>query len=200
MANDKEFQQRVQRIGALVQEIDTIADPAVRASTTQLVQLIMEFHGSGLDRALEILADAGEPGMELIDRLGHDPMVGSLLVLYGLHPETLETRVTRAVERLEPKLRKDGAAVQLLEIADGTVRVRVTPSAHACGSTTKTLQSTVEDAIYEAAPDLTSLSVEGLEGKSASGFVALSDLAGPAPVSADLTAPEASPMAANYGD
>ena len=56
MSNEKDFQQRVQRIGALVQEIESIADPAVRASTTQLVQLIMEFHGTGLDRALEILA------------------------------------------------------------------------------------------------------------------------------------------------
>lgn len=200
MANDKEFQQRVQRIGVLVQEIDTIADPAVRASTTQLVQLIMEFHGSGLDRALEILAEAGEPGMQLIDRLGQDPMVGSLLVLYGLHPETLETRVAKAVQRLEPKLRKDGAVIQLLAVEDGSVRVRVTPGAHTCGSTTRTLQSSVEDAIYEAAPDVASLTVDGLEAKSASGFVALSDLAGPAPVSADLTAPEASPMAANYGD
>src|ERR1700722_16213703 len=102
MSNGKEFQQRVQRIGALVQEIEAIADPAVRASTTQLVQLIMEFHGTGLDRTLEILANGGGPGMEMIEQLGRDPMVSSLLVLYGLHPDSLETRVTKAVERLEP--------------------------------------------------------------------------------------------------
>ena len=63
MSNEKDFQQRVQRIGALVQEIECIADPAVRASTTQLVQLIMEFHGTGLDRVMEILADAGDTGI-----------------------------------------------------------------------------------------------------------------------------------------
>ncbi len=34
---------------------------------------------------------------------------------------------------------------------------------HACGSTSRTVQATVEEAIYEAAPDLTSLVVEGLE-------------------------------------
>ncbi len=50
MAEDKDFQQRVRRIGALVGEIESIADPAVRSSTTQLVQLVMEFHGTGLDR------------------------------------------------------------------------------------------------------------------------------------------------------
>lgn len=198
MSNEKDFQERVQRIGALVQEIESIADPAVRASTTQLVQLIMEFHGTGLDRALEILANAGGPGMEIIEQLGRDPMVSSLLVLYGLHPDSLETRVTKAVERLEPKLRKDGAVLELLGVEEGAVRVRVTPGEHTCGSTSKTLQGVVEDAIYEAAPDIASLSVEGLEGKPASGFVSLSKLAAAAPVNATVAAPKPSPMAANY--
>lgn len=198
MSNEKEFQQRVQRIGALVQEIECIVDPAVRASTTQLVQLIMEFHGTGLDRAMEILADAGEPGMALIDKLGRDPMVSSLLVLYGLHPETLEARITKAVERLATKLRRDGAAVQLLGIVDGAVSVRVTPGEHACGSTAKGLQTEVEDAIYEAAPDIASLAVEGLDGKPADGFVSLSNLMAASSVDSPASAPPT--MAANYGD
>jgi Fe-S cluster biogenesis protein NfuA len=200
MSNEKDFQQRVQRIGALVQEIEAIADPAVRASTTQLVQLIMEFHGTGLDRMLEILAKAGDPGMDLIDQLGNDPMVSSLLVLYGLHPDSLETRVANAVQRLEPKLRKDGALIQLLRVEDGAVHIRVTPGEHTCGSTTKALQSTVEDAIYEAAPDIASVSVEGLEGKPAGGFVSLSKLAATGSVSPEANKTEPAPMAANYGD
>ena len=200
MANEKDFQQRVQRIGALVQEIEAIADPAVRAATTQLVQLIMEFHGTGLDRALDIIANAGGSGMELIGQLGRDPVVGSLLVLYGLHPESLEERVTKAVERLEPKLRRDGALVELLGIDDGAVRIRVTPGEHTCGSTTKALQATVEDAIYEAAPDIASLSIEGLEGKPASGFVSLNDLTVAAPLKPAQQSSSHPSMAANYGD
>ncbi len=200
MPDDREFQQRVQRIGALVHEIESIADPAVRASTTQLVQLVMEFHGTALDRALEIVADTGAPGIELIAKLGRDSIVSSLLVLHGLHPDALETRVSRAVERLGPKLHRDGAAVQLLDIADGAVRIRVTPGEHACGSTTKALQTTVEDAIYEAAPDIASLTLEGLDGKEASGFVSLSQLAPVNPVALDAASPTPSPVVANYGD
>ncbi len=200
MSNEKDFQQRVQRIGALVQEIETIADPAVRASTTQLVQLIMEFHGTGLDRALEILADAGDPGMALIDKLGRDPIVSSLLVLYGLHPDSLETRVSKAVERLAPKLQRDGAQLELLGIEDGAVRIRVTPGEHTCGSTTKALQAEIEDAIYEAAPDVASLSVEGLDGKPASGFVSLNQLTSADRVELKAAGRAPSRMAANYGD
>ena len=200
MSNEKEFQQRVQRVGALVQEIESIADPAVRASATQLVQLIMEFHGTGLDRALEIVAEAGGPGMALIEKLGRDPIVSNLLVLYGLHPDSLEDRVHKAVERLVPKLQRDGAMVQLLGIEESAVRIQVTPSEHSCGSTTKALQTAVEDAIYEAAPDVVSLLVEGLEGKPASGFVSLNQLAGAGAVDMKAPGPTNSPMAANYGD
>jgi len=164
------------------------------------VQLIMEFHGTGLDRTLEILAQAGEPGMAIIEQLGRDPLVSSLLVLYGLHPDSLETRVTKAVERLEPKIRKDGALVQLLGMEGGAVRIRVTPGEHTCGSTSKTLQTMVEDAIYEVAPDIASLSVEGLEGKAASGFVSLGKLMSSGTVASTPSEPAPLPMAANYGD
>jgi Fe-S cluster biogenesis protein NfuA len=198
MSDEKDFQQRVRRIGALVEEIETIADPAARSTARQLLQLIMEFHGIALERALEVLADGGEPGMAFIDELGHDSIVSSLLVLYGLHPETLESRVGKAVERLAGKLRRDGAQIDLLSMQDGIIRIRVTPGAHTCGSTTKVLQATVEDAIYEAAPDIASLTVEGLDGQSAGGFVSLDKLT--TPLASGAGAPSGPQAVGNYGD
>ena len=103
----------------------------------------MEFHGTGLDRTLEILAERWRrrDGNRLRS-LGRDPVVSSLLVLYGLHPDNLETRVAKAVERLEPKLRRDGALIELVSIIEeGAVRIRVTAGEHSCGSTTKALQA-----------------------------------------------------------
>lgn len=178
MGEDKEFRERVQRIGGLVQEIETIADPAVRAGTRQLVQSLMELHGAALERTLELVAEAGEPGMNIIDRMGRDPLVSSVLVLYALHPEDLDSRVLKALERVKPQLRKQGCEVELLDLHDGVVRLRVQIGEHTCGSTAKTVQATLEDAVYDAAPDLVSLSIEGIEGKPASGFVALDKLTG----------------------
>lgn len=196
MSEEKEFQQRLRRIGALIDEIESIADPVARASTRQLVQLVMEFHGLALNRTLEILADSGEPGMKLMDQLGRDPMVSGLLVLYGLHPDPWEKRVQKAVEQLEAKLRRDGASIELLGMQDGAVHIRITPGAHACGSTSKALKTTVEDAIYEAAPDITALTLEGLDGQPANGFVALEKLTESTPIASKI----ASPAVANYGD
>jgi Fe-S cluster biogenesis protein NfuA len=176
VADSKDFREDMQRIGELVQEIESIADPAVRASTKSLVQSIMDLHGRALEKALDIVAEAGEPGMSMIDRLGDDPLVSSVLILYGLHPEDIQSRVVKAVDRIRPQLRKQGCEVELLDVNEGAIRLRFETSSHSCGSTAKSLQASLEGAVYDAAPDLTSLVIEGFEAKPASGFVALEKL------------------------
>jgi Fe-S cluster biogenesis protein NfuA len=174
----KDLREDMQRIGGLVQEIEFIADPALRAATKELVQSLMDLHGAALEKALDIVADAGSPGMSIIDRLGRDPLVSSVLILYGLHPEDLETRVVKAVDKVRPQLRKQGCEVELLGVSDGAIRLRVETGSHTCGATAKTVQATLEAAMYDAAPDLTSLVIEGSEQRPASGFVALDKLIG----------------------
>jgi Fe-S cluster biogenesis protein NfuA len=176
VAESRDFRGDIQRIGGLVQEIESIADPAVRAATKDLVQSLMDLHGKALEKALGIVAEAGEPGMSTIDRLGRDSLVSSVLILYGLHPEDIETRVMKAVDRVRSQLRKQGCEVELLGVNEGAIRLRVETGSHSCGSTAKTVQATLEEAMYDAAPDLTSLLIEGLEEKPASGFVALDKL------------------------
>jgi Fe-S cluster biogenesis protein NfuA len=189
VAEGNDFRQDVQRIGGLVQEIELIADPAVRATTKALVQSLMDLHGAALEKALEIVAAAGEPGMSIIDRLGRDSLVSSVLILYGLHPEDIESRVVKAVDSIRPQLRKQGCGVELIGMDDGAIRLRVETGSHTCGSTAKTVQATLEGAMYDAAPDLSSLVIEGLEEKPASGFVALDKLIGGAGAAAVALVP-----------
>ena len=66
MADDRDFREDVQRIGKLVQQIESIADPALRAATQDLVRSVMDLHGSALEKALNIIAESGEPGMGII--------------------------------------------------------------------------------------------------------------------------------------
>src|ERR1700693_5086671 len=88
LADSRDFREDIQRIGGLVQEIESIADPAVRAATKNLVQSLMDLHVVALEKALDIVAEAGEPGMNIIDRLGRDSLVGSGLSLFGLHSQS----------------------------------------------------------------------------------------------------------------
>ena len=128
---------------------------------------------------MEIVAENGESGQRTIDDLGRDPLVSSLLVLYGLHPLDMESRVAQAVERVQPRVRKGGGELELLGIEGGVVRLQLQVTGHACGSTGKTLKTMVEDALYEAAPDMNRLVIEGLEEPAgSSGFVPLGKLGG----------------------
>lgn len=194
MENEKDFQGRVQRIGELVQELDSIADPAVRARAKELVQSLLDLHGAGLARILEVIFQSGDGSAQVIDELGRDPLVSSLLILYGLHPEELQTRVEQKLEQVQSKLYKLGAEAELISTENGNVRVHVKIDQHACGSTARTVQATLEAAIYEAAPDLTSIVIDGLEKPAASGFIALETLQGSTPseaVQLPNSAPEA---------
>ena len=93
----------------------------------------MELHGAALDRSLEIIVGNGEVGARIIDEMARDPLVGSVLVLHGLHPDDLETRITTSVERLQAKLRREGSRVELLGYRRGfSPSLRVTPPEHSC--------------------------------------------------------------------
>jgi Fe-S cluster biogenesis protein NfuA len=177
----KDFQNRMQRIGGLVQDLDSIIDPAARASARELVQLLMDLHGTALERIMEIVFESGESGPQVIDELGQDQLVNSLLVLYGLHPDDLETRVERKLKQIGSALHKMGAEAKLVAVNGGEVRVLISVEGHTCGSTKSTARTIVEDAMYEAAPDLTSLLIEGLEEPFSSGFVSVESLLVAAP-------------------
>ena len=104
-------------------------------------------------------------GAETIDKLGNDPIVRSLLLLYSLHPEDLQTRVRKSIDVLRPRLRKLNYRMELIRLEEGVVRLQVSRQAMLCGSTTENVRSMVEEGVYEYAPDVTSLVILGLEGR-----------------------------------
>lgn len=173
MVEERDFRQRIQEIGRLIADLDQAREDKARA----LLQLMMDLHGAGLERIMEIVFAEPDSGRQIIDKLGRDPVAGSLLVLHGLHPDDLETRVARALDQVAARLRQQEVEVQLLGIAQGTVRVRARPNAHACGSTAATVRAEIEEAVYEAAPEVASVVIEDLEPRSSGGFVALEKLA-----------------------
>lgn len=178
MANATEFQKRVQQLGKLIAELEQMPDSPLKVATGELVHLLMEVHGTGIERMMEIIFESHAAGPQTIDKMGDDPIVRSLLLLYSLHPEDLDARVQKSLEALHPRLRKLNYGVELVSLNEGEVHVRVTSSGHACGSTTQNVRSMVEEGIYEYAPDLTSLVILGLDDQPSSGFVSLESLAG----------------------
>ena len=70
-----DFQQRLKSIETLLGEIEAGADPHIRTNVQELVQLVMDLHGAGLERMLELIRAPGDGGEILVDKLGRDDLV-----------------------------------------------------------------------------------------------------------------------------
>jgi hypothetical protein len=166
MHNPSEVLREARRIEELTRKLEASGDPATLAAARELVGALMELHGAGLEQMLEIVSRFGTAGQQVLEGFSQDPLVGNLLVLYGLHPQDLETRVRHALDKVRKRAASRGS-VELRGIAEGAVRVRVRQG----------LKQVVEEAIYEAAPDVTSLEIEEVADGGA-GFVPLEKLLG----------------------
>lgn len=178
MTNNSDFQEQVKRLGKLIAQFDNMPDGSQKTACKELVQLLMDVHGMGLERMMEVIFESGNSSPAIIDKLGQDSIAGSLLLLYSFHPDDLETRVHKAMEKMRPRLRKLSCSAELKRVVGSTVQVQLMTSGHSCGSSTKDLKAIVEDSVYEFAPDVMSLEVLGLEEPSSAGFVALDSLLG----------------------
>ena len=157
----QEHQQRAAHIESLLQEISALPDPALRATTEELIQALLDLYGEGLARILALTAQTTVSGQELIDQFANDDLVSSLLLLHGLHPVDMETRIRLALDTMRPSLNKAyGSNVELISIADGIAHLRLTGNSHGCSASTSTLKTTIEQAITQAAPDLEELHIE----------------------------------------
>jgi Fe-S cluster biogenesis protein NfuA len=161
---DRGFRSRIQRVESLVRELERSTDAATKERAQEIIGTVVELHGAALERMLEALARAGAAGRALIDSLAEDELVSSVLLLHGIHPLDLETRVRQALENVRPLLRSHGGNVELLGLSAGVVRLRMLGSCDGCPSSELTLKSAIEEAIFERAPDVTGIELEGASG------------------------------------
>ena len=122
------------------------ARPGARDIATELVQALLDLYGEGAR------ADRRAPRRrrQLARRSRDDELVSHLLLLHGIHPVPLETRVRGALDEVRPYLASHGGNVELLGVEDGVVRLRMEGSCSGCPSSTMTLKLAIEDAIHKA--------------------------------------------------
>jgi Fe-S cluster biogenesis protein NfuA/nitrite reductase/ring-hydroxylating ferredoxin subunit len=176
----------------LLLEAASTGGRVARERAEELVRLVVDLYGAGLERLLEIVHEAGRLDDALLDRLAADDLVASLLAVHGLHPDGIETRVERALEGVRPYLGSHGGDVEFLGVtADGVVRLRMLGSCDGCPSSSVTLTLAVETAIQAAAPEVSGIEVEEAPATPGAGAVipvtalrSRLDAAGPSPAAA----------------
>jgi hypothetical protein len=145
--NNAGFQERMERIEELIAAIAEHGNPVVRASAVEMVRALLDVHRAGLEEIVGRIAEQGEPGQVILNKLIRSPLVSRLLLLHGLHPTDLETRVRRALSGIQSLLDAHVSDVELESVSHEVIRVRLRGG----GDEIETL---LEQAILAEAPDV----------------------------------------------
>ncbi len=153
------FKAQTERVEKLAAKLEAANDPETRATALELVQQVVELHGAALQRLIERCVATPEGERVLEDAL-EDDLVASVFLLHSLHPDDLQTRVLRGIEAVRPYLQSHGGDCDLVGIDDGVVRLRLHGSCGSCPSSSLTLRNAVEEALYQAAPEIKEIVAE----------------------------------------
>ena len=146
----------IERVQALTAQLEQVHDLQARAVADELVAAIIQLYGDGLERIFAALDD------DVRDRLAEDGVVASLMLIHGLYPVDLETRVVEALDSVRPYMESHGGDVELLAVEDGVARMRLVGHCESCPASEATLELAIKKALEETAPDLEGLEVEGV--------------------------------------
>jgi Fe-S cluster biogenesis protein NfuA len=169
-----EFRGQSERVEKLAAKLDQAGDPEVRAAALELVQSVVELHGAALQRLIDRCLETAE-GERVLTAALEDNLVAGMFLLHSLHPDDIETRVIRGLEAVRPYLKSHDGDCELVSVRDGIVRLKLHGSCGSCPSSSVTLRDAVEEALYEAAPDILEIVAENApaEASAASNLVVL---------------------------
>jgi Fe-S cluster biogenesis protein NfuA len=163
-----EFRLQTERVEKLAARLQGGGDPEIRATALDLVQSVVELHGAALQRLVDSLLQTPAGEQALNEALESD-LVSSMLLLHNLHPDDIETRVLRGIEKARPYLKSHGGDVDLAGVRDGIVHLRLHGTCGSCPSSSITLKNAVEDALFEVAPDIVEIVSENATATAQSG-------------------------------
>jgi len=149
-------QDLVGQVEGLLEELETLPDRVAQEKAMEVVQALLELYGEGLARIVPLLDEQGRRAA------ADDELVAHLMLLHDVHPVPLRERVEDALEGVRPYLVSHGGGVQLLDVEEDVVHLRLHGSCEGCPSSTMTLKLAFEDAILKVATEITEVRAEGV--------------------------------------
>jgi Fe-S cluster biogenesis protein NfuA/nitrite reductase/ring-hydroxylating ferredoxin subunit len=121
-----------------IAELDTLVETLERDDDQRallLLQLVDAIHRPGL----ELLA-AGDT---------ENPIAQALLMMYDLAPIDDRIQVEEALDEIRPYIESHGGELELLDVEDGVVHVRMSGACHGCAGSAMTLRRGIEEKLRE---------------------------------------------------
>ena len=157
-------------LGALNDQLDQLEampGPVSELGLT-VVAGVAEIYGQALIRTLELADPAA------VERMLDDELIAHLLALHGIHPESVEKRLTRVIDELRAAVSDQGGTVELDRLDETVAVVRVALGARA--SRSADVEQTVRRAVMTAVPELADVTIVPAGSASATAFVPLEAL------------------------
>ena len=122
-------------------------------AVAQLGTLVETLEREGDERALlllELMDAIHRPGLELITagELEH-PVAGALLMMYDLAPVDEQVEAEEALDEIRPYIESHGGALELVDVQDGVISVRMSGACNGCAASAMTLQRGIETKLRE---------------------------------------------------
>ena len=132
--------------------------PEVQKPALDLKSAIEAFHKLGLTKIIQLLKEDSR-GKEILFELVDDPAVYALFQMHGLVREDPTAKAARVLDSVRPYMQSHGGDVELVEVREDTVVVRLSGSCNGCSMSAITLRNTVEEAIHEHMPQIKNVEV-----------------------------------------
>lgn len=150
------------RIGELAEALTRSPDKEVAEPVGELLDWVDAFHRDGIGRLVEMIREwRGEIFLEAVAR---DELAGTLLGAYGLGEGTgtgdqAADAVDAAIDDVRPMIESHGGSIEVEDVTDGVVKVRLSGTCDGCPSSSATLTYGVQTALVEHWPNFRRLEV-----------------------------------------
>ncbi len=148
------------------------ADEKIREKILKLLELIEEFNRIPLIKIVKHMKSS-EEGKKILLELVRDPDIYALFLKYGIIKKDLKVEVAKVIEMIRPYVNSHGGDVELVDVKDNVVYVRMRGACQGCSQINITLKQGILEAIKERFPQIRDIKV--VEDSVVEGFTDLRD-------------------------
>lgn len=162
MSDERSYPEILSRVAELAEGLLAHADPSVAADAEELIDWLDVFHREGLGRFVEMIRQWR--GELFLEQAALDPIVGELLETYSLGVDvdasTVDAVVQIALDDVRPYVHSHGGEIEVLDVTDGVVALRMHGSCNGCTAADDTVTRRIEVALREHWVDFRRVDVE----------------------------------------
>lgn len=151
------LEQSLARLEKLMATLESIADATGRETARELLALVLDLHARSLARLSAIIA-VSDNGAALLEKIIDDRDLRAILLLHGLHPQSVEDRLQEVIARMLPQWSARGLHVSLMSASRAFAMVQL--QRNGVAEPTDQLRLEIENALTDAAPDLDDILIE----------------------------------------